>query len=291
MPSSSSSKNSNSTTDSPNSSSSTKAPFSPASSRTKRLAKHNPRRSTSYHGCESTPKTKIRINVYDLLPPGKLATVLWTIGSSLLHTGVAIKNREYAYGGHEKRGVSGVYYTRPRLEPPGGTFRLEIFHGYTFLTPSEIETVIKEASERFQGTSYSLLKNNCNHFTSYLCLKLTRREAPRWINRAAGIGVAFPCVVPRDWIQPPDYETADGELVDDEEDDDERTRILRKEQWRRPRVSEEEQSSWESQMDRIGGKVARSGCPSDRPRPVMLRDASGREMPPSERAPVPRGLS
>ena len=46
---------------------------------------------------------------------------------------------------------------------------------------------------------------NCNHFTSYLCEKLTGRAAPSWINRAATIGVALPCVVPREWIDAPDH--------------------------------------------------------------------------------------
>lgn len=43
------------------------------------------------------------------------------------------------------------------------------------------------------GTSYNLLTKNCNHFTSYLCEKLTGRSAPSWLNRAASIGVALPC--------------------------------------------------------------------------------------------------
>ena len=65
-------------------------------------------------------------------------------------------------------------------------------------------------------------------------------SAPGWLNRAATIGLALPCMVPRQWIEPPDYETAEGELLGDEErddhedrahdgdsDDDERSRMLR----------------------------------------------------------------
>src|SRR5436190_15533752 len=89
---------------------------------------------------------------------------------------------------------------------------------------------MRQASEEFQGTSYNLLTKNCNHFTSYLCEKLTSRAAPSWLNRAASIGVALPCVVPREWISPPDFDTADGELLEEDEDQDrvdERSRILR----------------------------------------------------------------
>jgi len=188
-------------------------------------------------------------------------------------------------------------FHRPRQEPPGGTFRLEILQGFTVRSDAELDAVIREASERFQGTSYNLLTNNCNHFTSYLCQKLTSQPAPRWINRAASIGVALPCVVPRDWISPPDCDSSDGQLLEeDEEDDDERTRMLRKEQWRRcsPRVSVEEQERWNSEMDRIGesGRSSRRSYGYEhRPHVVPLRDSSGREIPASERAPLPRGTS
>lgn len=82
---------------------------------------------------------------------------------------------------------------------------------------SEIDDIIKEASDFFKGTSYNVLTRNCNHFTSYLLEKLTSRPGPAWLNRAASIGVALPCVVPREWIAPPDFETVDGELLDHDE--------------------------------------------------------------------------
>jgi hypothetical protein len=187
---------------------------------------------------------------------------------------------------------------RPRLEPPGGTFRLEILQGFTVRSDTEIEAVIKEASEAFPGTSYNLLTNNCNHFTSYLCEKLTGRPAPKWMNRAASVGLSLPCLIPTDWITPPEYESVDGSLVDEEEEeDDERTRILRKEQWRRcSRVSEDE---WVDEMGKFGNSGASSSTPAGRrshareegPRPVTVRDTDGREVPASERAPLPRRFS
>lgn len=197
---------------------------------------------------------------------------------------------------------------RPRTEPPGGIFRYQILQGFTTRSDVAVEAIIHEVSERFQGKDYNLLKNNCNHFTSYLCHRLTSRNAPRWINRAASIGVALPCVVPKDWICPPDWGTADGELIengelaeelddDDEDDDNEQTRMLRKEQWRKcDRVSEEEQERWNSEMDRIGssGKSSRRsyGYEQQRPRVVsLLRDTSGREVPASEQAPLPRRMT
>ncbi|KAF2657573.1 DUF862-domain-containing protein [Lophiostoma macrostomum CBS 122681] len=256
------------------------------------------RKSSGHRSTLSSERTQIHINVYDLLPPGKVSTVLWAIGSSLLHSGVVINDKEYAYGGHDARGKTGVYWTNPGQEPPGGTFRQTILHGFSFRSKKELKTIIDEASQEFQGTSYNLLTKNCNHFTSHLCERLTGRPAPSWLNRAASIGVALPCVVPREWIAPPDYDTADGELLD-EDFEDERSAMLRGDQRRRRRSSEDEVESWDGQMDGVsgdsdgGGSGGAGGDPrystsNHAPRLVSITDTSGREMPASERAPLPR---
>lgn len=92
----------------------------------------------------SLKKTKVIINVYDLLPPGRLSSFVWTIGCGLLHSGVVINEREYAFGGHDRRGLTGVYWTKPKTEPPGGTFRSEILHGFTYASNEEIEDIVRE---------------------------------------------------------------------------------------------------------------------------------------------------
>lgn len=152
----------------------------------------------------------------------------------------------------------------------------------------------------FMGTSYNLLTKNCNHFTSYLCEKLTGRTAPSWLNRAASIGVALPCVVPREWIAPPDYDTADGELLD-EDFEDERASMLRHDRQRRQREAtdgpswEEEGSSGGSSRSEQGGARGhpRYSSTANAPRLVNLKDAdsAGRTLPAAERAPLPRNLT
>ncbi|KAF2276022.1 DUF862-domain-containing protein [Westerdykella ornata] len=260
------------------------------------------RKSSSNHRSTlSLQRTEVKIHVYDLLPPGKISTLLWAIGSSLLHSGVVINGREYAYGGHDQPGVSGVYWTRPGEEPPGGTFRQAIVHGFSFRTAEEMDSIIQEAMQRFQGTSYNLLTMNCNHFTSYLCQQLTGRPAPSWINRAASIGVALPCVVPREWIDPPDYVTANGELLD-EDVEDERSSMLRGDQRRQLRISHEVAHDEMGPTDAIPGSSSGSGRRSKEghtrqssrnhaPRlaKVKITDSSGRPLPPAERAPPSRG--
>jgi len=204
-----------------------------------------------------------------------------------LHSAVVINGKEYAYGGHDKRGMTGVYWTAPRQVPPGGTFKCEILHGFTVRPQSEVDTIIKEASEAFQGTAYNLLSKNCNHFTQYLCEKLTGRTGPAWLNRAASIGVALPCVVPREWIAPPDFETAEGELFDDDgHTSDERSHMLNQ-SGRRHSVDDSrnglaslpEGESWDVEIDRhSAGKMNGKG---------LIRDTSGRIVPPADIAPLP----
>ena len=184
-----------------------------------------------------------------------------------------------------------MYWTKPHTEPPGGTFRCELLQGFTFRPENEIEKIIKEVSQEFLGTSYNLLSNNCNHFTSHLCERLTSKSAPRWLNRAASIGVALPCVVPREWIAPPDHDTADGELLE-EDDEDERTSMLRQQYHRGSSFhgstvgdtiastigSEEEE--WDSDRDRRKGGSGKGKR--------AVRDTDERVMPASERAPPPK---
>jgi hypothetical protein len=113
--------------------------------------------SGSHRSTLSLSRTEVTIHVYDLLPPGKVATVLWAIGSSLLHSGVVIGDKEYAYGGHEHRNMTGVYWTKPKLEPPGGTFRTALLHGFAFRPQEELDAIIHEV---YTHTTYTYVKAN-----------------------------------------------------------------------------------------------------------------------------------
>lgn len=257
--------------------------------------KHQKKPSRSHRSTLSLQKTEILINVYDLLPPGRVSTVLWHLGTSLLHSGVVINGKEYAYGGHDRRGLTGVYWTKPRTDPPGGTFRCEYLHGFTLAPEAELEEIIREASEEFLGTAYNLLTRNCNHFTSFLCERLTGEPAPAFLNRAASIGVALPCVVPKDWIQVPDFDTADGGVLDEEDEsgggyESERARMLRSSEdlprlvgvdTRRRSSESGFGSEWDSDEERQQG-----GTGKGKGKASTARDSAGRMLPAAERAPT-----
>jgi hypothetical protein len=205
---------------------------------------------------------------------------------------VVINDKEYAYGGHDRAGLTGVYWTKPRTDPPGGTFRCEILHGFTLASDAEIETTIKEVSEEFQGTAYNLLTRNCNHFTAYLCQKLTGRPGPTWLNRAASIGVAMPCIVPRAWVEPPDFETADGELLDEDDMSDEQSRMLRSSSENPRLVGQPPPDSAPSAVELVEWDSDGAQSNEDRGRGnttvSALQDTAGRILPAAERAPTSR---
>lgn len=140
-----------------------------------------------------------------------------------------------------------------------------------------------KASDEFLGPTYNLLTRNCNHFTSYLCEKLTGKPAPRYINRAAGIGVTIPCIVPAEWVEPPECE----EPIDhfDEEARLVAQRASPNGTYRTTTDEEADESSGDEWGDKNkaenrtnGGAVRRQGN--------TLKDPQGRSIPTTERAPV-----
>lgn len=227
-----------------------------------------------------SPKYAVHLSIYDLLPtPSPLSTFLWSLGSSLLHTGVHIPhlNLEYAYGGHSIPNRSGVYHTSPHDPPPGGHFRDSIFIGWARISKEELRNVVKEVSEEFLGGEYRLLERNCNHFSEEMCRRLTGQGVPGWINRASRVGGWAPCVVPREWLEVPECEEGEGGDAGDEEpevrpSEDERRRMLS-----RRRSLVEAHECEDSQRDEGGGGSS-----------AMTRDAEGRKMPISEVAPLAR---
>lgn len=183
--------------------------------------------------------------------------------------------------------------------------------GFTFRTEREINEIIKEVrylhghrrdislirrtlqvSDQFLGPSYNLLTHNCNHFTSALCEKLTSKPAPAWLNRAASIGLALPCVVPREWISPPDIDTADGELLEEDEESDEGAGMLESDRRRRREEDRRRQLDNLDEDEEAGNSLAggKRITSTDEPPPrlVSVKDTGGRELPVAERAPIPK---
>ena len=95
---------------------------------------------------------------------------------------------------------------------------------------------MKDVGARFPGNEYKLRGKNCTPIPRYGCRRPTNREGPGWVNRAARVGVLLPCLVPGEWIEPPEADMGGGNgFESDEEEDvvDERYGMLRREGRRR----------------------------------------------------------
>jgi hypothetical protein len=172
----------------------------------------------------------IRIHVYDLLPPSKLSAFLWTTGLSINHSGVVINEVEWAYGGHDVEGVTGVYSSRPKDVPENAIFKCSIDIGICLQSLAEIDAILESIKKDFTGPSYNLLNKNCNHFVERVCMELCKAKPPAWINRIAGIGAMMRRQIPvqmymltsavcvsEAWVSPP---VAEVDAPWDEEDND-----------------------------------------------------------------------
>ncbi|KAL1917078.1 uncharacterized protein VTP21DRAFT_5276 [Calcarisporiella thermophila] len=177
------------------------------------------RRKSQEHSADGIP---VFINVYDMIQPCALTSLGYAFGVGIFHSGAEILGTEYCFGGHPEN-FSGIFTVPPKIGPPGVLFKKSIFMGYSQKTPEEISAILVQLHTEYTGISYNLLTRNCNHFSSDFCARVLGKPAPGWINRAARIGAMFPCVVPGEWIEPPDFEYEVVPSAEEHENDAEET--------------------------------------------------------------------
>ncbi|RVW50599.1 DeSI-like protein [Vitis vinifera] len=93
---------------------------------------------------------------------------------------------EYGYGAHEYP-TSGVFEVEPR-SCPGFIFRRSVMLGSTDMSRAEFRSFMEHLSGKYHGDTYHLIAKNCNHFTDEVCLRLTGKPIPGWVNRLARFG-------------------------------------------------------------------------------------------------------
>ncbi|MBA0621551.1 hypothetical protein Godav_007163 [Gossypium davidsonii] len=123
------------------------------------------------------------LNVYDLTP---MNNYLFWFGLGIFHSGIEVYGLEYGYGAHEYP-TSGVFELEPR-SCPGFIFRRSVLLGSTNMSRSEFRLFIEQLSQKYHGDTYHLITKNCNHFTDEVCLQLTGKPIPGWVNRLARLG-------------------------------------------------------------------------------------------------------
>uniref|UniRef100_A0A2P2LTU0 DeSI-like protein At4g17486 isoform X2 n=1 Tax=Rhizophora mucronata TaxID=61149 RepID=A0A2P2LTU0_RHIMU len=123
------------------------------------------------------------LNVYDLSP---VNNYLYWVGLGIFHSGIEVHGMEYGFGAHEYSS-SGVFEVEPK-SCPGFIFRRSISLGSTNMSRSEVRSLMEHISAKYHGDTYHLIAKNCNHFTDEVCLRLTGKPIPGWVNRLARVG-------------------------------------------------------------------------------------------------------
>nr|CAD2156197.1 unnamed protein product [Meloidogyne enterolobii] len=114
---------------------------------------------------------------------------------------------EYSYGGHPFP-LSGIFENSPKDPDELGDnfkFRESIHLGETDFSPEDVQKIIRQMGNEYQGDKYHLISKNCNHFSNQLSKTLTGKELPSWINRLANISGSFPFIerwIPAEWLTP-----------------------------------------------------------------------------------------
>lgn len=131
------------------------------------------------------------LNVYDLTP---LNNYLYWFGLGIFHSGIEAHGLEYGFGAHEYR-TSGIFEVEPR-SCPGFIFRRSVLLGSTNLSRAEFRSFMEHLSGKYHGDTYHLIAKNCNHFTEEVCMQLTGKCIPGWVNRMARLGSFCNCLLP-----------------------------------------------------------------------------------------------
>jgi len=126
-----------------------------------------------------------------------------------------------------------------------------------------------------------------NHFTSYLCQALTSQPAPAYINRAASIGVALPCVVPAGWVEPPECEVEDqseeARLTGGNDENNKQHSVNRDDAWDESSEGGYTSESESERRRRERRKADKRKQKGNRREIGDVRDEEGRELPTAER--------
>ncbi|URE04888.1 UPF0326 protein [Musa troglodytarum] len=158
-------------------------------------------------GRDGCGRTHLYLNVYDLTPINKY---LYWFGLGIFHSGIEVHGQEYGFGAHDYP-TSGVFEVEPK-SCPGFIFRRSVWLGTTDMSRSEFRILIEDLAGKYHGDTYNLIIKNCNHFTDEVCMHLTGKPIPGWVNRLARLEDDFDSFSSSS-IEDSDEEDADHHLV------------------------------------------------------------------------------
>mmetsp|Transcript_63074 Transcript_63074/g.117336 ORF Transcript_63074/g.117336 Transcript_63074/m.117336 type:complete len:333 (-) Transcript_63074:103-1101(-) len=134
----------------------------------------------------------VKLNIYDVSQQANIQKLNSFLANRLsplkfggvFHAGVEVDGAEWSFGFCVDG--TGVSRSEPR-QHAAHHYRETILLPCTRLSRDEIESVVKDLEERYQGYTYDLLQRNCCHFADEFCQRLHVGPIPSWIHRLARV--------------------------------------------------------------------------------------------------------
>ncbi|KAL3315943.1 hypothetical protein Ciccas_005419 [Cichlidogyrus casuarinus] len=167
------------------------------------------------------PGEPVYINVYDLHWTNEITK---NVGFGIYHSGVQVYGKEYGYGGHPYE-YSGIFEIEPKDADQMGqefSYNQSVLIGHTYFNEASVDRFITSIQDEFGGSSYHLLRHNCNHFSERLVSFLCNVHLPSWINRTASLvsSVKFlEKMIPNEYMRPPTQDEYESALQEEEEEE------------------------------------------------------------------------
>ncbi|CAL1169249.1 unnamed protein product [Cladocopium goreaui] len=132
----------------------------------------------------------VKLNIYDVSHESSIQNLNVFLAHPLspfkfggvFHAGVEIGGEEWSFG-YAPSG-SGLHCSLPR-EHPQHNFRETLELGPTTMTKAEVAALLETMLDEYPGSSYHLIRCNCNHFASDFLKRLGVGELPAWVERLA----------------------------------------------------------------------------------------------------------
>lgn len=108
------------------------------------------------------------------------------IGLGLHHSGIEIQGVEYSYGGNINNSGTGVFQM-----PPCNVDNATYYCSYNMgvcTDLSKVYSTLEQVRQQFRANEYSLINQNCNHFSDAFCQALLGKRIPAYVNRLARMG-------------------------------------------------------------------------------------------------------
>lgn len=144
---------------------------------------------------EPEEPVEVQLHVYDVGINSRVAIangVLRIMGTGAYHTGVEIHGLEWSYAKREFG--TGVFWCEPK-KCGLHQYRESIPLGFARISLAEVDELLDNLADQWQGMDYDPFSRNCNGFSNELVQQLGLGAIPNWVMNLAGAGATVNDIV------------------------------------------------------------------------------------------------